>query len=124
MPLLVGACPGFADIWKASIAEYGEELVYVVLGDFARYLLHCKKGGQLDELARAGEVIERLHVDGDADVREIATIGILEAIQNVWGNYEADPESFRTFLKPESARWWQSLNDFWEGKVRYVGDGL
>jgi hypothetical protein len=69
-------------------------------------------------------VIERLHVEGDSYVREAATIGLLESIQNQWGNNGVDPENFFPFLLPESARWWKSLNKFWTGESKYVGEGL
>ena len=69
-------------------------------------------------------VIEELHLDGDAYVREATTIGLLEGIQNVWSNANVDPELFAPYLLPESARWWRSLNDFWAGKSKFVGEGL
>jgi hypothetical protein len=69
-------------------------------------------------------VIERLHVEGDPYVREAATIGLLEGIQNVWGNNGVDPELFFPFLLPESVRWWKSLNKFWNGESKHVGEGL
>jgi hypothetical protein len=57
-------------------------------------------------------------------VREAATIGLLEGIQNVWSNNDVDPELFVVHLLPESAKWWLNLNDFWSGKARFIGDGL
>lgn len=69
-------------------------------------------------MARA---IERLHVEGDKIVQEAATIGLLEGIQNVWGNSKLDPEQFATYLLPESRKWWEQLKLFWAGKIPYVG---
>jgi len=69
-------------------------------------------------------VIERLHVEGDGYVREAATIGLLEGIQNAWSNNTVDPESFVPHLLPESLRRWRSLNDFWSGESTSVGEGL
>ena len=67
------------------------------------------------------EAIERLHLEGDEYVREAATIGALEGIQNVAGNDGIDPEEFVIYLRPESLRWWGQLNEFWEGRIPYVG---
>ena len=69
-------------------------------------------------------MIEHLHTNGDAEVRTAATIGLLEDIQNVWGNNDVDPEQFIIYLLPESRKWWDELNAFWHGERRYVGEGL
>ena len=60
-------------------------------------------------------VVEVLHTDGDAYVREAATIGLLESIQNVAGNIGVDPECFVPHLEPETSKWWAKLNAFWNG---------
>lgn len=108
--------------WGALHAFYeGEGLLYVELGEFAHHLVELHKLKQADEFPAVFEVIERLHLEGDAYVKEAATIGMLEGIQNVAGNSGVDPEEFSRYLRPESAKWWQQLNDFWEGKIPYVG---
>jgi hypothetical protein len=96
------------------------DLPYVVLGDFARFLLGIHESGDEKQLARAAEVIERLHIEGDSYVKEAATIGLLEGIQNTWGHSGADPEAFARRLLPESRRWWDSLNKFWQKEIPYV----
>jgi hypothetical protein len=108
----------------SSFVPDDRELLYVVLGDFARHLLAMKKDGREDVLRAAASFIERMHVEGEDYVREAATIGALEGIQNVWENLGADPEEFRIFLGGESKRWWDSLNQFWEGKISHVGADL
>jgi len=118
MPLLMEACPSF------RLPAEDRELLYVMLGDFARHLLDLHRQHQTEVFPAVARVIERLHVDGDHYVREAATIGLLEGIQNFWGNNDTDPESFAPYLLPESIRWWRSLNDFWSGKSKFVGDGL
>jgi len=61
--------------------------------------------------------VEDLHTQGHPDVKEAATIGLLEGIQNIAGNRGCDPEVFVRYLKPESEKWWKKLNEFWEGRV-------
>jgi len=62
--------------------------------------------------------IERLHIEGDDQVRDGAILGLLEGILNTAGNRGVDPEVFAPYLKPESAKWWKKLNDFWNGAVK------
>ncbi len=122
--MLLQACPSFRPAWEEHLRYHREEILYVALGDFARHLLDLFQAGKTEAFPSVGQVIERLHVEGDASVREAATIGLLEGIQNVWGNNNVDPEVFFPFLLPESARWWKSLNKFWSGESKHVGEGL
>jgi hypothetical protein len=46
---------------------------------------------------------------------------LLEAIQNVTLNSDLNPNVFSKYLKPESHKWWDNLNDFWDGKTPFVG---
>ncbi len=119
MSLLLEACPSYRARWEEYIAQPGYEagLVYVDLGDFAHHLIDLFQQGNLSEFPATFDVIERLHVEGDSYVREAATIGALEGIQNVAGNSGVDPERFFSFLGPESAKWWRRLSKFWAGDV-------
>ncbi|MBK1614719.1 hypothetical protein CKO44_14690 [Rubrivivax gelatinosus] len=124
MSLLLKACPGFSEAWAEHLREHGNDLLYVAAGSFARHLLSLHESGQLSLLPAAGEAIEQLHVNGSPWVKEFATIGLLEGIQNVWSHCNADPEFFRQFLGPESQRWWVGLNKFWSGQApRVQADG-
>jgi hypothetical protein len=118
MMLLIEACPSY------HLPPDDQELLYVTLGDFARHLLQLFQQGRTQDFPEVACVIERPHVEGDGYVREAATIGLLEGIQNVWANEGTDPELYFPYLHPVSAKWWQSLNDFWSGKSKFVGEGL
>lgn len=120
-PLLLKACPSFKVVYEASDDK---ELDYIIAGEFARHLLTLYKEQKTSEFSLVAKLIEDFHVKGDAYVREYATIGILEDIQNVWVNNNVDPEKFACFLFPKSKAYWQSLNDFWDGKVPFVGFGI
>jgi hypothetical protein len=117
MPLLIEACPSYQSQWDVYIAqpEYEEGLLYVDLGNFAHHLVELIQQNDVAEFSSVFDVIERLHVEGDAFVREAATVGALESIQNVAGNCDVDAERFVPFLRPESAKWWIRLNNFWAG---------
>jgi len=61
-----------------------------------------------------------MHLEGDDYVREAATIGALEGIQNIAGNSGVDPERFLPFLRKTSKKQWKKLNQFWGGKMRTI----
>ena len=118
MPLLLEACPSFAERWKEHRAFYGDEqLLYIDVGEFAGHLIDLYKQNQKQEFSAIFSTIEKLHIEGDDYVKEVATIGFLEGVQNIAGNSGLDPEVFVEYLKPESIKWWKKLNDFWNGKT-------
>ena len=103
---------------SASRRYYGEEeLLYIDLGEFADHLIDLYNQAQTQEFPAVFSTVEELHTEGDEYVKEAATIGLLEGIQNIAGNRGLDAEVFVQYLKPESAKWWKNLNDFWDGKT-------
>jgi hypothetical protein len=117
-PTLLAACPSFEVPWATYRADshFDSGLVYLHLGEFARHLIALWQAERVAELTHAFGAVEQLHVGGDDFVREAATIGLLEALQNNAEHSGLDPEVFRRFLGPESARWWGALNRFWAGE--------
>ena len=122
MTILLNACPSFSELWKEHRAYYGdEELLYIDLGEFAHHIVDLYMKNQTEEFAAIFDAIEKLHVEGDSYVKEAATIGLLEGIQNVAGNNGVGAEVFGKYLRPVSRKWWRQLNDFWEGRIPSVG---
>lgn len=115
--LLVAACPSFLPLWDAHVREWGNHTLYLAAGDFAQHLLALQRQGGTHSFAAVAAVIERLLTQGDAEVQTLATVGILESIQNVWGNAGVDPEQFAPVLGPQGAAEWRALNAFWSGGV-------
>lgn len=118
---LLQACPSFKPIYGES---ENKDLLYSLGGDFAHHLLTLLQNGETSEFPAVAEMIEHLYFDGDSYMKEFATISLLEGIQNVWSNKGTDAEIFGAFLLPLSKKYWQSLKDFWDGKVPYVGYGI
>jgi hypothetical protein len=118
--LILEACPSFRKTWE-ELDEEDRRACYVVAGEFAHHLLHLYEQGLTDEFPAVCGVFERLQLEGTPYVQELATIGFLEGIQNVWSHTGVDPEVFYEFLLPESRLWWCELNDFWEQKIPSVG---
>jgi hypothetical protein len=123
MDVLLEACPSYGPRWKSYRAqpEFGQELLYVHLGDFADHIVDLLAGGEVSEISALANAVERLHRDADGSVREAATIGLLEGIQNVAGHRGVSTSTFEDALGPEARRWWASLNAFWDRKVPFVG---
>jgi TPR repeat protein len=109
MPRLLIACPSFRHEWEENVAYHGRELLYAHLGYFASHLVELLKRGETTEFPAVFAVVEELHLYGDFYVREAATIGLLEGIQNTSGGV-LDPELFKQWLLPVSAAWWDWLN--------------
>ena len=122
MPLLLAACPSFEGPYRQYLARWGaqEELLYVSLGELAHQLVRLQRGGNTGEFQAVFLVVERLHTEGDDYVREAASIGLLEDIQNIasWepGVFGKDAGAFLPYLYPETRRWWDKLNRFWRGE--------
>lgn len=113
VPLIVSACPSFRGVYQAC---NDKDLPYVIMGELARHLLVLHQRSETTEFQPLCEVIERFNIEGVSSVRELATIGLLEGIQNIWANNGVDPQDFSNWLLPESKRSWNQLNDFWQGK--------
>lgn len=111
--------PGF------EVNEDSKEIgIYIVAGDFTRYLLECYKSGSFDEIQKAFDFIESLFVWGDDKTKELAVVGFLENIQNIWANNGVDPEKIFEMLGVESKKWWKELNKLWQGEIKYLGETI
>ncbi|MGM7636584.1 DUF7674 family protein [Bacillus sp. Hm123] len=125
MKLLLQACPSYQTRWEEYVKdnyETGEEhLLYIDLSDFSAHIIDLYKQNKIDEFPAVFEVIELLHTSGDDYVKEASTIGLLEDMQNQLLTDKIDTSVFKQFLKQDSLKWWNNLNDFWGGQTKYVG---
>ena len=113
---LISSFPDF------SIDEIDKGLPYSIAGSFALYLLQAYKNNFIDTLVLAGKFIEDLYTYEDEYIDNLATIGYLEAIQNVWGNNSVNPEEFVKYLGPTSQKCWVALNRYWNGDISAAKD--
>lgn len=120
MPLLVGAVPSFEHD-PIHAEDDGTRLHYLDAGAVARQLLDLQRSGLHEDLRAAFGVIESLHSDGDDYVRELATIGHLEGVQNACSHADdVSATDFEPYLGAESRRWWRGLDGFWSGRAPVV----
>ncbi len=119
MPMLLEACPSFAEAWAELQSEKSTELTYVCISRFVRHLRELQERGDVSAFPNVARVVERFHVEGDSYVREAATVGFLEDLGT-----EDGAEFFRPFLGPESRKWFAEVEAFWQGDRHYIGEGL
>lgn len=119
MGVLIASSPEFASTWRQFVCEWqgsAELPLYVALGQFARHLIELHTQGDTERLTQAFRSIEHLLCDGDDYVREAATIGILETLQNLASHGHTRAKEYEPFLGEVSRRQWDALNRFWGTK--------
>ena len=117
MPLLIEACPSFRGPGEEFLAYWADETEYLALAELASHLIDLLERHNTESVAGIFDVVERLHLDGDSYVREAATVGLLEDLQNLNLYKTAKPKQFEPFLGVESKRWWKKVQDFWEKRT-------
>ena len=88
------------------------DLAYVLAGDFVDYMQSLIEDEK--ELDKALKYIEKLHEDNQPCIKELATIGFVESIQNSWSDY--NKKFVYSKLGKQTKKSWDDLNKFWEGR--------
>jgi hypothetical protein len=118
---MLAVCPSFAPAWAEFRAEWEKRRVdlpvYIALDELARHLIERLRSGATEEFPAVFQVVERWHCEGDHYVREAVTIGLLESIQNNASHAGSDLGAFDRWLLPESKKWWDKLNRFWDAHI-------
>ncbi len=118
MKPMLAACPSFQPAWNAFVEEWKDEPEglpqYLALAELARHLIGMLARNETASFPAIFDVVEQWHLQGDSYVREAATIGLLEDLQNTNLHESTKPEEFRVFFGPVSANWWNKLYGFWE----------
>jgi hypothetical protein len=116
-PLLM-ADPSFRSRWTDFMAEWGDEAdppLYLALSSLAEHVLKHLEARRTDKFDAIFAVVERWHTEGDAYVSEAASVGLLESLQNLSGGSDRRTVTVEPWLGPESKRWWNKLDRFWDG---------
>lgn len=114
---LLQAYPAFTPQWEAFLEEWGEEKelpLYLLFGDLSRDIENLYQANHFATLKDIFAVIELWHVEGDAYVKEAATIGVLESLQNTNIITAFNPDQFVEFLGPVSKTFWFKVEGFWD----------
>lgn len=99
-------------------------LPYVVAGDFTRYLFDAWCIHDRVIYLRGLAFIEDLQTSRNKEVRNLATVGYLESIQNTWPQKLLKKNIPYADLGPESKKWWGELNLFWDKRIRFLGESF
>jgi len=119
MPILE-ACPSFRPVWEEFVEEWRsepEQPLYLALGGLARHLIAAMSVGDVSTVSLTLAVVERWLLEGDKYVREAATVGLLEDLQNTNLHETTSPSDFEPYLLPKSLKAWKDVGRFWEERV-------
>src|SRR5688500_8494467 len=85
VPLLLAACPKSAPDWEEHRAYWdGEEPgAFNDVAVFAHHAVGCVGRGDIGCLPAFFAAVERMLLEGDEEVRALATVGLLEDLQNI-----------------------------------------
>lgn len=118
MAPIIAASPSFVPTWQAFVEEWQDEPDglphYLVLADLARHVAQLIEANADAELQSIFQTVENWHINGDPYVKQAASIGLLEDLQNTNVVGEEVPAKVLLYLGPESTRWWHKIQDFWQ----------
>lgn len=123
---MLGVHSDFSKLWKEFTDEWSNEPEdlphYLLISDVVRKCSKMLAEGEKHNVDRVFEVVERWLVEGDPYVREAATVGFIEDLQNVNLHDGTEPRDFIQFLGPESSYWWTKVERFWSHGEPLVDD--
>lgn len=112
-PMLLAADPSFQPVWDSHRVDGDEPLTYAVLGDLASHLLAKLRDGDRDSLKAILHVVELWLEQGARSVREAATVGFVEDLQNINLHRGTTPADIVPFLGPRGRLAWGDVEAFW-----------
>ena len=123
---ILEVCPSFQGTWDEYVTEWRDEPDglphYLALTDLARHLIAMLQRNETEQLHDVFRVVEDWHLTGDSYVKEAASVGLLEDLQNTnLHGQSTTPDDFLQFLLPETQYWWAKVVDFW-GKGEIIVD--
>lgn len=115
--LLLKTCPAAQEAWNEHLLECEHGTVpYLGVWVFARHIVDSLEAGRTESFPAAFQLIERLIVEGDEEVRGLATVGLLEDIRNIASWTDFGYGIFTKWLEPNSRAAWHELVKVWAGK--------
>ena len=109
---------------EIEIDEENYEIPYVAIGSFNKFVIDQFKNNNKELIKKLFAYIEELYISKSGKVREFATIGILEGIQNMMGDNNLNTNEIERFLGIESKKWWIQLNKLWNKEIKYIGETI
>lgn len=113
---LVEAYPALRPSWVDFQSEWNSEAeppLYLFLADAVRHLISNLERGETSRFDALFGVLERWLIDGDQYVREAATIGFIEGLQNENLHHRTKPSDLIPWLGPAAKQSWDDVERFW-----------
>ena len=121
IPALLVVSPSFTPIWNKFINDWKDDAeglpLYLIFGDLACYIENKITLQNHKELERIFSIVEQWHIKGDSYVKEAATVGLLETLQNTNVVKKESPKIIEKYLLPKSLEQWKKVYEFWEKGV-------
>lgn len=116
VPTIIEACPFYKETWERHLAFYEEELLFVFVPDLVNSVIELEKENKQAEILLIFEIVEKLLVEGNEDVKNLIKLGVLEDFRCVFGK---DFEKFSKYLKPNSLKFWRNVPTRGLDKIPY-----
>lgn len=113
---LLQADPSFRGKWEKFQEEHRSDdklPLYLALSELACHLIQDLETGNTHRFGAVFDVVERWHINGDRYVKEAATVGLLEDLQNGNLHRKTRSDDFLPWLQPETLTWWTKVHEFW-----------
>ena len=111
-------CPEFKARWDEHLAYWqGQERGdYIDIAEFSRFLVECYAQNKTERFPVIFDEVEQLLTQGNAKVKELVSIGLLEDIQTIASNHDFGSAVFARWLGKTSRQVWDEIEVAWEGK--------
>ena len=116
---LVNAFPAFLPRWREHLEHWKGAPAgqYNDIAEFVHFVVEdLYEKGNLDDMQRVFDCLERLFAEGNQETRDIIGLGFFETLQNFasWRPY--CNTVFEPFLGPMSKEVWNEISRIWHGK--------
>jgi hypothetical protein len=116
---LVDRFPAFSPRWRKHLEYWKGKPAgqYNDMGEFVHFVVEdLYEKGNLDEMRRVFDCLEKLFTEGNQETRDLIGIGFFETLQNFasWRPY--GNTVFEPFFGPMSKEVWKEIKRIWHGK--------
>jgi hypothetical protein len=117
VPLLLDACPTARTAWENHLEFWAGQLERGHYNDaavIAHHLVESFERGDVSEFPATFAVLERCLSEGDEEVLNLVTVGVIEGIQNIASHRPFGSQPFLDWLGPRGRIAWDELCVQWE----------
>ena len=118
VPLLLDACPSAEVAWHDHVEYWKPEARghFSDVAVFAHHVVDAFDRGRTEEFPAFFQLLERMIVEGDQEVVDLAVVGLIEDIQNIASHWHFGYRVFEQWLGPKGKQGWAEIEAAWAGK--------